>query len=148
MASVKLRGVTQLARRLRGNLDETLQPAYVAIGELVRGAVAPYPPAPPPTEPSWYERGYGGKYRRRDGRITGRKTSEMLGRRWSVTARSKGAVVQNAASYAPFVHDAEKQNRVHAVRGWVTDRQAIDRVVRSGAWERMVRTAVFKAIKE
>lgn len=146
--AVKIRGVAALARRLKGNLDETLKPAYVAIGELVRGEVSPYPPAIPPRDPSWYERGYGGRYRRRDGRVTGRKTSEMLGRRWAVTARGKGAVVTNSASYAPFVHSAEKQNRVHAARGWVTDRQAIPRVVNSGAWERMVRTAVNKALSE
>lgn len=146
--AVKLRGVAALARRLKGNIDEALRPAYVAIGELVRGEVAPYPPALPPSEPSWYERGYGGKYRRRDGRVTGRKTSEMLGRRWSVTARGRGAVVENSASYAPFVHSAERQNRILGARGWVTDRQAIDRVVRSGAWERMVTTAVNKALNE
>ena len=144
--AVKIRGATQLAKRLAGNLNDTLRPAYVAIGELVRGEIAPYPPAPPPSAPSWYERGYGTKYQRKDGRITGRKRSEMLGRRWAVTARGNGALVTNSASYAPFVHDAEKQNRVHAARGWVTDRQAIDRVVRSGAWERMVTTAVYKAL--
>ena len=146
--AVKIRGVAALARRLKGNLDETLKPAYVAIGELVRGEVAPDPPALPPRDPSWYERGYGGRYRRRDGRVTGRRTSEMLGRRWSVTARGRGAVVENSASYAPFVHNAERQNRVLGTRGWVTDRQAIDRVVRSGAWERMVTTAVYKALGE
>lgn len=146
--TVKIRGVAALARQLKGNLDQTLKPAYVAIAELVRSEVAPYPPAVPPSPPSWYERGYGTKYRKRDGGVTGRKTSQMLGRRWSVTARGNGAVVENSASYAPFVHSYEQQTLLHGARGWVTDREAIQRVVNSGAWERMLITAVNKALNE
>lgn len=143
---IKIRGVTELARRLKIDLDRALVPAYVAIAEVIRNEIAPYPPAIPAKDKRWYERGYGSKYRRKDGGITGRKTSEMLGRRWDVQAGPVSAVVRNNASYAPFVHDDERQAAVHRRTGWVTDRQAVDRVARSGAWDRILGTAVRKTL--
>jgi hypothetical protein len=81
----------------------------------------------------WYERGWGSKYRRLDGVITGKKTSEVLRAQWSTKSRDKGLtrVVGNSASYAPWVHAAEEVNgkgpqaSFHKRRGWKTDEQVL-----------------------
>lgn len=145
--AIKINGVAALAKELRKDLDRSLEPAYLAVAELVRGEIAPYPPAPPYTPPSWYERGYGTRYQDRNGRKTGRKTSEMMGRRWEVRSRGDGAaLVQNFASYAPWVHSYAKQAKVHTRRGWVTDRAAVQRVERGGAMRKVIEARLQKLL--
>jgi hypothetical protein len=65
---------------------------------------------------------------RKDGSVGGRKTSESLGRKWTVATRDSGwsVLIGNNASYSPYVHDAEEQASFHAARGWVTDQQVLD----------------------
>lgn len=144
--AVRVRGATELAKQLNVDLQRKLVPAYVAIAELVRNEIAPYPPAIPAKDKRWYERGYGTKYRRKDGGITGRKTSEMLGRRWEVRAEGRGATVRNSASYAPFVHGDNDQAAIHRYTGWVTDYEATSTVARSGAWEAILGAAVRRLL--
>ena len=100
----------------------------------VKGKIAKYPPstiANTPGNPTgrWYERGYGPRWlRKRSGTVGGRKTSETLGRRWTIGERNAGftQVIGNNASYNIYVHSAEKQAKFHGDRGWLTDEQVIE----------------------
>jgi len=81
---------------------------------------------------TWYERGFGPKRVRKDGSVTGRKTSEMLGRSvhaqdenqtsWKMKQSNQGLTqtIGSNASYAAYVMDADHQNRIHGARGWKT----------------------------
>ena len=130
-ATIKVEGAKELLRKL-ARLSR-MQPAKkaVAAGTLhLAGVIAVYPMqtianAPRPRG-KWYERGYGTRWMRRDGSKGGRKTSEMLGRKWSVKTRRGGlqGIVGNSASYAPFVQSAAKQASFHGKRGWLTDEKA------------------------
>ena len=99
----------------------------------VKGKIDEYPPSTSANTPGnptgrWYERGWGSRYKRLDGVVTGRKTSETLGRKWTTAERAGGfqQIIGNNASYAPFVHDAEEQAKFHGDRGWKTDEQVLD----------------------
>ena len=129
------------------DLTAALKKASFAIGEQVRGKIAVYPPKrPPATRGRWYQRGYGPRWRRKDGSIGGRKTSEQLGQRWTTRQKGTGAVVGNAASYSPFVQNEEKQAAVHRAAGWMTDKKAVEAVQSSGVVERMCVDAVLHAM--
>ena len=98
----------------------------------VKGKIAKYPPSTTANSPGnptgrWYERGWGSRYKRIDGVMTGKKTSETLGRKWTTAERNAGLthIIGNNASYAEFVHDAEKQAKIHGDRGWKTDEQVL-----------------------
>lgn len=111
-------------------------PALLAGGEHLKGAIALYPPATAANQPrtfvskavnTWYERGYGPKWARKDGSIGGSKTSETLGRSWAVTAESPlRVIVGNDATYGPHVQSAARQATVHAARGWLTDELVLE----------------------
>ena len=99
----------------------------------VKGKIAKYPPSTTANSPGnptgrWYERGYGPRWlRKRKGGVGGRKTSETLGRKWATASLNSGLTqrIGNNASYAPYVHDAEKQAKIHGQRGWKTDEQVL-----------------------
>ena len=97
----------------------------------VKGKIAKYPPSTIANSPGrpggWYERGWGSRYKRLDGVVTGKKTSETLGRRWTTGEKNAGLtqIVGNNASYAPYVQSKEKQARFHKARGWLTDEQVL-----------------------
>ncbi len=97
----------------------------------VKNYIAEYPPASEANNPqgrTWYERGFGPRWYRADGSIGGSRTSETLGRRWTISADSQRAVIGNNASYAPFVQSAEQQSPWHKRRGWRTDQETIDKL--------------------
>jgi len=76
---------------------------------------------------TWYQRGYGPKWARKDGSVGGRKTSETLGRRWTIASEASGLrqVIGNNASYGIDVQ-GEKQAHFHAARGWKTTEQVAE----------------------
>ncbi len=127
--NVELRGFEEVQAMI-GRLTN-LKPAVNALhaGAVhVKGKIAQYPPSSPANSPGpypkrWYQRGYGPRWaRKRRTGVGGRRTSETLGRRWTVEARDGGLtqVVGNNASYAPYVHGDEDQAGFHAARGWKT----------------------------
>lgn len=128
--------VKQLLARLGDG--RALKMALYAMGVHYKGKINRYPPATEANQPrayntvsggnTWYERGYGSKRIRRDGSIVGRKTSETLGRKWTVERRDQGltVVVGNNVSYSIYVHDADKQAWFHARRGWKTAQQVLE----------------------
>jgi len=105
-------------------------------GSALYEVMQPYPPptiANSPDNPKgrWYERGYGERWRRRNGSIGGRPTSGQLGDRWTRTTETLGEdevdatvenIAQNAISgayYPTYVQgEVEDQSRVHQSIGW------------------------------
>jgi hypothetical protein len=127
-----IKGLDELVRKLKTFEDlQKLRPAMMAGALHVKGKIAQYPPfSAANVEPShgrWYKRGWGSKYKRLDGKVTGKKTSETLGRRWTVANRDRGLtkVIGNKASYARYVQSEEEQAGFHGDRGWKTDAQVI-----------------------
>jgi hypothetical protein len=146
-AGIEVTGLDEVVKRLGKDLRPALKKAALAIGEEIRGKIAVYPVQPAPVNPSrWYQRGYGSKWRRKDGSIGGRATSEQLGQKWATRAKGWGAVVGNPASYAPWVQSEEKQAAIHKATGWVTDAKAAEAVVRSGVVKEIVEEAVVKEL--
>ena len=74
--------------------------------------------------------------------------SQKLGQRWTTQQRRGGAVVGNPSTYAPYVQSSEYQTAMHADTGWVTDKQAVDEVFRSGEVGRIVLAEVHSIVKE
>ena len=124
--TVQLSGLDEILRNIDSVAKlEGLQAAMLASGAHVKAKVDKYPRATEANSPDqkrWYERGYGPRWRRKDGSMGGRKTSEMLNRSWSIALRDSGntLVVGSHASYSPYVHDRDKQAEFHKRRGWIT----------------------------
>lgn len=117
-------GDKELQRKLRSisNLS-FLRPVIQASVVHISGKVAKYPPGGSgnsPSKPRWYERGWGSRWRRADGSIGGRQTSEDLGPSWThkVESNTRG-VIGNDASYGPFVQGAQ-QSAIMKDIGWKT----------------------------
>ena len=109
----------------------------VCLSDIKRD-VAAYPPATEANQPrsftsggrnTWYERGYGSRWVRKNGSIGGRHTSELLGRSWTTRVEQGGmrGVVGNKVSYGPFVQDEGEQAPFHKARGWTTIQQVAKR---------------------
>lgn len=144
---VELKGLAEFAQRLSSPLEPIVQAVAFLGATEAQDFIAPYPQQPAPADPDrWYERGYGPKWRRKDGSVNGRKESENLGRKWSIKPLdSLGVQLTNVASYAPFVHAAEDQAKVHQATGWKTDKQTTEHVVDSRVIEEAAETLVNKA---
>ena len=66
-----------------------------------------------------------------------RKTSEQLGQRWGISAPmgagpTTTSILNNTATYAQYLHSDEARVDWAKARGWVSDKEAIDKVVASG----------------
>jgi hypothetical protein len=121
--TVKINGMAELERKL-GKLPakKWARGALVASANDLVTWTAPYPPAPAyGVGRSWYERGYGSRWQRRDGSIGGRKTSEDANSAWKVEPKGDLAVlIRNNASYSGYLHDKDAQVGFHKARGWLT----------------------------
>lgn len=101
-----------------------LRPAMQSSIVHVESIAKNYPPTTnantPKADKPWYERGYGTKWRRGDGSIGGRATSEQLGDRWTNRVESATrAKTENPVSYGDYVMGQE-QSSVLAKIGWKT----------------------------
>lgn len=130
---------------LSTDLAAAVKPAAIAVAAEGQSRIAQYPPAPPKAGRTFYERGFGTRWRRKDGSVGGRKTSETLGRKWAIQPQSNGAVLQNGASYAKYVHSADHQATVHKGR-WKTDAKLADALVSDGTVEKVVSAALKKTL--
>lgn len=101
----------------------------------LQGKIAKYPPSSEANAPSsapgsrWYERGMGTHYIRvRDGGHSIYRTSEMLGRSWTVGSENQGLTwyTGTRVSYARHVQDREKQAYFHKARGWITAQDVVE----------------------
>ena len=147
--AVRIEGMEKLEKKLRKVQDKkTVRAALKAAGVHIKGKVDKYPPSSGANSPKghggWYERGFGTKYRRLDGVVTGRKTSETLGRKWTVKQTRTETRVGNNVSYGPYVQDDDDQASFHKARGWKT----IQTVAKEEADEvvKLVKKAVDEAL--
>jgi hypothetical protein len=146
---VRIEGDAPLARALAQDLDGTLRAIAQAVAAEAQDRIAPYPQAPSYAgRRRWYQRGYGWKWRRKDGTVDGRQTSEMMGRRWVVQPwGSRGVMLRNLASYSGQVQSAEGQPPIFRSIGWKTDQGVVDEMERDGTAERLAAQALRGAIK-
>ena len=131
--TIQIEGLDEVVNKLNTiEQFQGLETVMLAVGTHVKGKIDKYPQSTEANEPrsfvsggknSWYERGYGPRWARSDGGIGGRKTSETLGRKWTVNASHAQVVIGNNVSYGPFVQDEEEQASFHKRRGWKTVQQ-------------------------
>ena len=122
--TIEINGLEAITRKIDalGKPHAFVKPMHEAV-QYVQGGVSKYPASSSANSPKahggWYERGFGSKYRRLDGTVTGRQTSQTLGRRWtsSVTPDGRLGRVGNNAKYAKYVQ-GEEQAGFHKRRGW------------------------------
>lgn len=133
MSSVRVTGIEELIakiKRLAGS--DVLKPLIKAAALHIEGVIRKYPPttiANSPDNPRgmWYQRGYGSKWHTKDG-VRGSATSQQLGNQWGIDYQNGGlgAIIGNAVTYAPYVHDPEEQTSFHGAHGWKTTQTVID----------------------
>jgi hypothetical protein len=145
-ASVEIQGLDKTIAKLEKVKGmNAARTALKAAGVHIKGKAAKYPPSSeanlPKLKGSWYERGYGTRWSG-----GGRKTSETLGRKWTVQQkRGLETVVGNIVSYGPYVQADDWQAAFHRRRGWKT----IETVVKQekDTVLEFVQDAIDKALK-
>jgi hypothetical protein len=89
--TIEIRGLDEVLKRLKNVRDLTGVKAALKAGALhVQGKINKYPPETAANDsslPRWYERNYGPRWRRKDGSVGGRKTSQMLSKSWTIESR-------------------------------------------------------------
>ena len=130
VVEVRVEGLSELLKKVHDVEQLKFVTAGLEAGaEQIKSNVATYPPASEANNPGskrWYERGYGPRWQMAGGGTGGRKTSEMLGRKWTIAKKHGGltVVIGNNVSYGPFVQDDERQAHFHRARGWQTTMKA------------------------
>jgi hypothetical protein len=158
MIEVEVKIPDSLQRKLDPErYNRALGSATMALGEQLRGYLARYPgPAHKPViwasakQRRFYfamrrERGLPPRYSRQSDPMSQRL---LVG--WSVKRHgTTGAIVgTRGIKYARYVQSAQYQTAQHRATGWVTDRQAVDKLKKSGAIQRITRAAVAKVTGE
>lgn len=122
----EIRGLDKLLRKLNNLASlRAAKRGLKAAALHIKGKIAKYPPSTEaniPMQPRWYERGYGSKWMTAKGLVHGSKTSETLGRRWTISERNAGLtqIVGNNVSYGPYVQDRDLQAKIHELNNWPT----------------------------
>lgn len=149
--AIRIQNLDKVKRVLSTEFKPALRTATEAIAQQIQSEVAPYPAATVANSPAqrrWYERGFGQRWRTKSGAVHGRRTSQMMNRHWGIARSGQvGATLSNIATYSPYLHDADKQVRWAAPRGWRSDEYAIKRVVDTGAARRIVVQAIMAALR-
>lgn len=121
----------KLARKM--NVLPAFKDGIAAGAVYVKGVIAEYPPAtdanvPGPYPKRWYVRGKGPHWALKGGGFHFSRTSETLGRRWTIVSVNDGlgARVGNNASYGPYVQAREYQQRWHKAHGWNTAETVVE----------------------
>lgn len=152
---IEIRGLEAVQAKLGRPLAPALVPAFMAIGEEIRAELAVYP-GPSEWPVIWAsdeqrkayfaqrnEFGLDPEYVRNSDLM-----SERLGPSWATEIRGFGAAVGTTVSYAPYVQNDELQQLQHFATGWVTDVEAAEAVIDSGAIEEHIGRAVRLALGE
>ena len=95
-------------------------------GKALAALVSAYPPEGPWNKypgtrgnGRWYERGYGSRWKRKDGSIGGSPTSQKLNKSWGVEKRDEfTASVFTNVTYAPFLFDPDRRVSWANGHGW------------------------------
>lgn len=146
--TVKVIIPADLKRALDGNLKRVVRNAAFAVAQELKTEVSEYPPLSEANLEGgagsrWYQRGYGPRWKRRDGTVNGYPSSEMLNRSWAIQRTSTGAMVGSRASYSPAVHGWKEQAKFHKRRGWRTDKAAVAAIRKRGLIDRAVKLALM-----
>lgn len=147
--TIEVRGLEALEAKLSIPLKVVLAPAWMAIGQQLKGLIAVYPgsvsyPIKWTNEKQrrWY-------FAHRAGALpyvrNSDPTSQRLGASWAIESEEFGVVVGTRVTYAPYVQGAEGQQPMHAATGWKTDEQAALELVASGAIPRIIEAAIAAA---
>jgi hypothetical protein len=127
--AVKFEIPPELVKALGTDLrTKVIQPAAMAWAKQTKRILVEYPPENVGNRPNlgrWYQRGYGPRWKRKDGSIGGMKTSQMLSRKWALVQETWGALVGSPVTYAHWVHSSKEQAAVHKRHGWKTDERAV-----------------------
>lgn len=147
--TVKIEGLNRIQQRLGVPLKVVLQPAFLAAGHHLRSLIAQYPgPVKYPIrwksakQKRWYfanRRGALPYVRQTD------PDSQRLGPSWAVSQDGLRVVVGTRVTYAPFVQDADRQQPFHHDTGWVTDREAVEKLIADEVIEKACRKAIRAA---
>lgn len=89
-------------------------------GEELQQRIQVYPPEGPwnrPRQKPWYQRHFGPRWFRKDGKIAGRNTSERLQRSWQTKQSANSVEIFTRVSYAERVI-GDNQSEVHSRHGW------------------------------
>ena len=107
MSDIQIIGLEKIRKHFDA-IEPALKTAIKAATLHVKGKVAKYPPSSEaniPFQRRWYERGWGSKWMIKNGTWHGNKSSEMLGRKWTIEMRNNGmeGVIGNNVNYGPDV---------------------------------------------
>jgi hypothetical protein len=150
--SVHLEGIEKLLKDLNVPLKPVLKEITYAVGELVQKEIAVYPGASS-SPVIWaserqkrfyfamrYAAGLSTKYDRGSDAM-----SKQLLNAWKVSHHgATDALVDNKASYGPWVQNDLYQSAQHKATGWITDEQAVKKVERSGDVEHTAAKIIAK----
>ncbi|MCZ2459158.1 MAG: hypothetical protein LC128_05990 [Chitinophagales bacterium] len=130
--SIDTRELAKIAESL--DIMPAFKSGMYAAGIYLKGVISEYPSSssanqPKPYPGRWYERGYGTRYIKKSGGMGGKKTSETLGKRWTVKKSNAGMTVTvgNNTSYGKWVQGHNTQAQFHKVRNWKTTGDVADK---------------------
>jgi hypothetical protein len=126
-----LQGAEEIKRKLDGVINAA-QTGIHASAVYVKGVASKYPPsgdwnAPGPYPKHWYERGRGPVWARKSGGVGRSKTSQQLGKKWTVKYFNNNfsAEIGNNVPYGPAVMGDDTQAPYHKAHGWKTTGQIV-----------------------
>ena len=147
--TIEVRGLEELQAKLGIPLRVVLAPAWLALGQQLKGYISQYPG--PVTYPlRWpsaaHRRAYFAHRRGNLPYVRGTDyESQRLGASWAVESDDFGVVVGTRVTYAPQVQSDERQWAMHAATGWKTDKQAAEELEASGSIPRIIENTILAA---
>lgn len=134
--SIKVEGLDRALRGLDSvSVTRAVSQAVNITQEHMRKRISEAPPETSANQPKafpgrWYERLRGPRYRRKDGSVGGRNTSEQLEKSWvrqmlgplTQVLETRSPKTGRPVGYAALVQ-SEEQTALHRKTGWPTDEQ-------------------------
>ena len=126
--------IADILREVLNGREEALKRGAKRLKEIL----ADYPPEgawnrPPGTrgDNRWYERGYGSRWKRKDGTIGGINNSQQFNKSWrdNIEPEKGTAEVYTEVTYAPFLMVREQRVNWASAHGWRTTDNIIDEFV-------------------
>ncbi len=155
---VEIKGVQALQHKFGKSIQPYIRAGSMAIGKQLEGILskAPGPAHHPVIWTSQKQKRFYFAMRRRKGfpleySRNNDPQSQRLEASWTVATRgAMGAVVGTRVNYARYVQREQNpggQQPMHVVTGWITDKQAAEQLIKSGAIPRIMRQALRKALE-
>lgn len=156
MATIQIKGLDKLQIKFEG-IEPAIKHGIKASALHIKGKVDKYPASTGANSPKsfssggnnmWYERGWGSKWALKRGGWHGRKSSENLGRKWTIATENNGmtAKIGNNVSYGKWVQSPEYQARALKRIGWKTTEQVAEE--EQLTVERFIKSEIDKALSK